>query len=111
MKYLIVGFKKISARSGTSSIGKPYSIPDGFLFECLRESKEPDCKGLITKQIKLSSDSPFWPVLQDSNLINYIGTVIDYEIMLNGKYESIINFEICKDYKLPFNLSFTNQIK
>lgn len=110
MKYLIVGFQKTPGKNGVSKDGRAYSMPEGMIFECIRESKDPTFKGYITKQVKINSDSPFWPVIQNSDLINFIGQALEYEVQLNGKYESIIDFDFIKE-KLNFSLHKTNDNK
>ena len=105
MNYLVVGFTKTVAKSGTSKDGRAYTMPEGIIFECIRHSKDPNVKGLVTRQIKINADSPFWPVIQNSDLITYNGQTINYETQINGKYETCIDFEFSKE-KVPFSVQF-----
>lgn len=102
MKWLIVGFNKSGARSGITKDGREYSISESFILELLRETKDPTHTGLITKQVRISSDNAFYPLLQNSDKISFVGCVVNIET--EGKYEKIVDFEFLDKHSVGFRV-------
>ena len=103
MKLYVIGFHKEKGRSGTSKDGRPYSIADSVVFDCIRQTSNPTHQGLVTKVVKISSENAFYEVIQDSDLISFVGATIDIET--EGKFETIIEFSFSNS-KLPISVNF-----